>query len=1197
MPLVTDNEIRAYLLGTLSPASREQIEDSLLVSDEGLAQLELVEEELLDDYLTGQLGATELPAFERNFLTTQARQSKLEYLRAIRDIAARTETQTTMQSVPNNVIPFRAKAPNAPRSFTRATWLRLAAALLLVGTAALFAWRLWPRTSNNESLIALNRAYATGRPFEPRIGGFDYAPYAPTRGASDPETEARILRERAERILLDNIAEKNSAANQHALGKYYLADKRFDQAIEQFNAALKDLPNFAELHNDLGVALLEKAKFEKRNNQPGDSLQHLAASLESITQALKLQPDYPAAVFNKALCLQEMYLPRQAIEEWKKYLQLDPNSPWAADARRRLEELEKAPSNITVNDDELYKQYLASYAASDVERAYDLFCQGYSTTGNAITERLIDDHLAARNQGDTATAANKLNLLEQLGTLVYLRATDPYVRDVARFYQQLPVRQLATVSQARVHLNEGRQLRTTKQLEAVKQYQAASSSFQQIGDESEAKMTTYLLGRLHLRQLNLSKSQKLFQGLSSSANPYLWLRGMSLNGMADFYGLQSLPDEAIHANQSALMVSIQLGNINQQVTNASSLAWRYSELGNWEQGLNSQTQALGLVSRKPASHQQHWATYIETARQLFIAGFNTTALAYQQEALNIELATKRHVQLSRTYTDLATMFGREERFTEAIPLVQEAVDIGVRQGTEKVGLEIQAYSGLYLADLQRKARDFGAALQSYERIINLNKQLGVEKYDFEVYRGKALTEIALGYTEQAKHDLAQALAIFERNRNHIFAEKERTIYVDKEYEIYDTAIDYAIAENPQAAFDLSEKGRARSLLEVIKGRRFVKANNVDKILSVAERQQPLSLRAVQQQIPPNTSLLEFTCLPDRLLVFVISGNSFTYSQNFISLPLLEKKVRAFLLAVSETSSTDNHQTKALAAELYQILIGPLDPLWAEAQTICIVPDKVLHYLPFAALFSVQHQKYLIESHALVTAPSASVFLLCLERARYRKLVTNERVLAIGNPRFDPAVYPQLPDLMAATREANNIASNYSRHHILTAEQATEEKVKAQFKRSTIIHLAAHGIIDERSWANSWLVLAKTKANNEEDGSLRAYEITQMQLPVTRLAVLSACQSGIDRFYRGEGMTGLGRAFLAAGVPTVVASLWRVDSDASATLMIEFYRQLKSNSASQALRQAQLALMHNANAQYQHPRYWAAFSTFGSDSFL
>lgn len=1191
MSSITDNEVRSYLLGTLADAPCERIEDTLLTGDEGLEHLEMAEEDLIEEFLDGELDAEQLVLFESHFLCTSARKEKLAYLRAIRAVATQ---QSAPKAEPAQIVNF--PAPQKRRavfgSMTRSGYLKLAATILLIATAGMLVWRYALRPASDASLTALNRAYAASRPLDVRIGGFDYAPYVTTRGGNDADTEARILRERAERIALDAYAEHRTAANRHALGKFYLADKQFDKAIEQFNAALKEMPNLAELHNDLGAALLEKSKLEKRNNQPGDSLQHRAASLESIAQALKLQPNYPAAVFNRALCLQEMYLPRQAIEEWKKYLQLDNNSKWAEEARRRLEELEKAPSKISLNDDQLYQEYLKD--PTNDERTFDLFCQSYSTTGNGITERLIDDLLAAKQSNNQTEANYKLQLLEKLGTLIYQRTTDPYVRDVARYYRQVTPSRQALLVKARYHLNEGRKLRTAAQSKAVANYEQAITLFRLAQDQCEVNLATCLLARSHLRQSNLDKSKELFAPLADEGNPYLWLRGEGLNGLAEIYIAKALPNEALRANQAALSVVQQLGNTNQIVINSSAIAFIYGDLGDWEQALVYQQQATEVLRQNTTGRQQHWANYTGTAFQLFLAEFYIAAIAYQQEALNVEIAAQRQLQLSRTYTHLGVMLGKVKRFAEAIPLVQEAVNIGVRQGSEKVGVEIQAFSGLFLADLQRESGDYLGALQSYERVINLNQPLLVGKFNFEAYRGKALTETALGYTEQAKRDLAQALSIFERNRDRIAADNGRTTYLNKEFEAYDAAIGFAYAENPSAAFDLSERGRALSLLEAIKGTGTI---NAKKGLASIGRAQPLSLRAVQQQIPAQTSLLEFTCLPDRLLVFGVSATGFTHSQTAISLSQLEQKVRAFRQALSESSATGDNQAKILAAELYKILIEPLESFLANTQTVCVVPDKALHYLPFAALFSVHEQKYLVENHALVTAPSASVFLLCLARAERQHIGANEQVLAVGNPHFDTAVYPQLSDLAAATREANEIAANYSRRCVFTAEQATEEAVKSEIKQSAILHLATHGIIDERSWANSRLVLAKSPVSNGEDGALRAYEIAQMHLPKARLVVLSACQSGVERFYRGEGVIGLGRAFLSAGATSVVASFWAVDSDISADLMTDFHKQLKTYSVSQALRRAQLNMLNSVNLQHRHPYYWAAFSTFGADQVL
>ena len=180
------------------------------------------------------------------------------------------------------------------------------------------------------------------------------------------------------------------------------------------------------------------------------------------------------------------------------------------------------------------------------------------------------------------------------------------------------------------------------------------------------------------------------------------------------------------------------------------------------------------------------------------------------------------------------------------------------------------------------------------------------------------------------------------------------------------------------------------------------------------------------------------------------------------------------------------------------------------------------------------------------------------------------------------------------REARDIAGNYAHHRILIAEEATKPAVMAEIKMASVIHLATHGIIDERSSTNSRLVMARPVTDDSEDGALRAYEIVRMRLPHVRLVVLSACQSGVERFYRGEGLIGLSRAFLAAGAPTVVASMWTVDSDVTAALMTDFHRQLKTYSISQALRQAQLSLLRSANPQFNLPYYWAAFSVFGGE---
>ena len=760
---------------------------------------------------------------------------------------------------------------------------------------------------------------------------------------------------------------------------------------------------------------------------------------------------------------------------------------------------------------------------------------------------------------------------------------------MARYYRQVTPSRQTLLVKARYHLNEGRKLRSTSQSKAAAKYGLAISFFRQANDDCEMWMAHYLLGRSHLWQSNWRESLGLFTATITSANQYLWLRGESLNGVAIYHDGQGQLNSSIEHSLQSLFLAKQLHNTNLTINSLGSLANVYSKIGNWEQVLLYRQQAYELLSQK-ADGSQILAINMGLALNFYDFGFQAAAIAYQQEALHLEDGAKRPLQLSRAYTYLGAMLGKEQRFHEAISLVKKAINLGANVESEKQAKYIQAYGEVVLANLQRKSGNFAEALLSYEHALDINQQIGNHFDDFEIYRGKALTEIALGSTEQAKRDLAQSLVILGQTRDQISTATDRTIFFDKEYDVYDEAIGSAYNDDPQSAFNIVEKSRARALLEMLHA---PKSDRVVVAQPSMNRQLPLNYINVQRQLPRNVYFLEYACLPDRVLMWCLSADGMTYHQSSISLPVLEQKVYAFLQLLGQQSSAKPDQINALSSELNQILIEPMKPFLRQAEVICLAPDKVLNYLPFAALFSAKEQKYLIEDFALLTAHSASVFLLCTERSQHQSR-SDDIALTIGNPHFNRFRHPKLGDLQAAAREAAEIARSYSQSKSLINQQATKTAVKAELKKASIIHFAAHGVVDERSSNNSRLILAKSDAIGEEDGALRAYEIAQMRLPRAKLVVLSACQSGIEHFYRGEGMIGLGRAFLTAKVPTVVASLWAVDSEATAKLMVDFHAQLKTNPASQALRQAQIAFLRDTKHPYSSPYYWAAFSIFGSD---
>jgi CHAT domain-containing protein len=158
-------------------------------------------------------------------------------------------------------------------------------------------------------------------------------------------------------------------------------------------------------------------------------------------------------------------------------------------------------------------------------------------------------------------------------------------------------------------------------------------------------------------------------------------------------------------------------------------------------------------------------------------------------------------------------------------------------------------------------------------------------------------------------------------------------------------------------------------------------------------------------------------------------------------------------------------------------------------------------------------------------------------------------------------------------------------------EATEERLKhAGLEHYRYVHLATHGVVDEKHPRLSGLILAEEKGS-AEDGVLRLGEIYNLSLNAD-LVVLSACETGLGQLARGEGVIGLTRGFLYAGASSVLVSLWRVADASTATLMSDFYRELLTGKpASHALRAAKLSAIHR-DPESAKPYSWSAFVLIG-----
>lgn len=291
-----------------------------------------------------------------------------------------------------------------------------------------------------------------------------------------------------------------------------------------------------------------------------------------------------------------------------------------------------------------------------------------------------------------------------------------------------------------------------------------------------------------------------------------------------------------------------------------------------------------------------------------------------------------------------------------------------------------------------------------------------------------------------------------------------------------------------------------------------------------------------------------------------------------------------------------------ARELFDLLIQPAAEQLAGVRTLCIVPDGVLWDVPYQALLS-SRDRYLIEDYALHYAPSMSVLREMRSRAKSNVARGGAALLAFGNPVVgfpsqSSITSTESRSLPEAETEVAALASIYGSTQIkaLIRQDATEKSFKQLAPSHRVLHLATHGVLDNRNALYSRLLLTKIESDTENDGALEAREIMDMNLRAD-LAVLSACETARGKVGAGEGVIGMSWAFFIAGVRTTVVSQWKVNSAGTSRLMVEFHRALRSHdsetaSKADALQKAATALMRDE--RYRHPFYWAGFMVIGSD---
>jgi CHAT domain-containing protein len=266
----------------------------------------------------------------------------------------------------------------------------------------------------------------------------------------------------------------------------------------------------------------------------------------------------------------------------------------------------------------------------------------------------------------------------------------------------------------------------------------------------------------------------------------------------------------------------------------------------------------------------------------------------------------------------------------------------------------------------------------------------------------------------------------------------------------------------------------------------------------------------------------------------------------------------------------------------------------EGARVVIVPDGILHYLPFEALLigageDGQKPQYLIEKHVVSYSPSASALRLLRDRPTGANV--GNRLLALGDPPVDnlPDSW-DIPPLPFAHEEMMRIGQLFPEpdRALWVGPTAAEAVLKSEdLSGYRFIHFAATGWIHEEAPVQTSIFLGRD-AEHRDDGLLRFNEIFQLRMDAD-LVVLSGSRTGFRAPVAGEGMVGLTRALMYSGARSVMVSLWNINDRSTAQLMESMYRALvRGDEPAVARRAAKLSLLRSGNPSLRHPSRWAPF---------
>lgn len=711
-------------------------------------------------------------------------------------------------------------------------------------------------------------------------------------------------------------------------------------------------------------------------------------------------------------------------------------------------------------------------------------------------------------------------------------------------------------------------------------------------------------------------------------------------------------NQAIIYGDKLLKMAQTLKVDNLQAQAFGNLGIAHQKIGDYRKSIELNQKALEIF-KKLRMRAAEGQLLSNLGNLYAIIGDYNKAITIYQEGLEIARSLKNKQQESTTLSNLGAVYTNEGDNSQALRLYQESLEIARSLNTPSLEISILINMGTTyyllgdknlgtnkLEEAQKLAQNLenpqllGNVLSNlgliYEDQNKFNKALEFHRKSLQIAinsknpRLEALANNNLAHTLLLKGELTEAaqylrtaIQKLDRVRSSL-KDLEQVNIFDTQVHSYNLLQRILIADHqPEAALEASEQGRARAFAQRLYSN---KSNNESLSLSTPSINK---IRKIAKQ--QNATIVSYTITSDlqfkfrgkqrgqeeELFIWVVQPTGKVAFRR-VDLKYLRKKQitlgqltnasrclmssRRSCLDIEESIEEFTEGDYPGLKELYQLMISPIADLLPKNpdEYVIFIPQDSLFQVPIAALQS-PNGEFLIEKHTILSAPSIQVLDFSNQQHQSQLNDPNRSAMVIGNPTMPKVaekigeIPTQLRSLPASEKEAQEIAKILFTKSKIGAE-ATKSYVLKNLEQARFVHFATHGLLDytkgglSSSEVPGVLALAP---EGDDDGLLTTSEILNLKLKA-KLVVLSACDTGRGKI-TGDGVIGLSRAWMSAGVPSVIVSLRPVYDLPSQTLMISFYKHfIRTSNVSRSLRQAMLETMKMDRT----PVRWGTFVLLG-----